>query len=1023
MRRQKLFSIAPETPFLARLVSATLDGTLLSDWPHRGPFWLSDVTIIVPTLRARRALAEAFATQLGGVAFLPDIRTFGGQSEDEEPFLPPFDAPPLPAPMSPITRRLFLAQLVEKWVQINDTAFAQKGSGGFASPPSPAEILALADSLGRLIDDLNTEQVPAAALRDLLLPELTSLDLAQKWQDTLKFLDIALTAWPAKLDQRHQIDASAHRNHRLERQATALTTLFGARPVIAAGSTGSIPATAALLNAVSGLERGVLVLPGLDTMLTPDAHAALCDAKNALHGHPQYGLAQLLRRLRSRPDAVTELSVSAAPRTLLVRHALAPAPATASWVADRATLGAKKMRAATAGLSILAARTQEEQARAIALAARAALAQEKSVGIVTPDRDLARRLRAELARYQITIHDSAGTPLFQSRMGRLARQALAVASSNFAPIDLVALLRNRHVVLGRDRAQIAQATDMIEMALLRGQHPAAGLAGLRRALVSNVEGTSQHVVRRLDQTDATDLSQFLMTFETAFAPLAALMEKPAFFPGQLAEALGVVLETLRRPEADGPPAVEGEEEFARWADELKAEATGPRLAARGLDAALAGLMAGVNVAETRPGHPGVAIWGRLEARLQSPDLMILAGLNEGIWPEAADPGPWMSRGMRIAVGLEPPERQHGLAAHDFEIAVGNENTILAYAKRQGTSPATPSRLLQRLEAFVGHEIAAQMRARANIWLDGARAIDAAGPSKPALRPTPKPAAALRPRRLSFTEIETLFRSPYDLYAKHVLGLRKLDALGEEPGARERGNIIHTIFGRFIAQGGDPLAASAQGELEALADEEFALLEAVPERRDIWLRRFGTLARDYLGFERKRTGVLARHAETRGLWAFDIAGQPFTLHGRADRVDQMGDGSLQLFDFKTGTVPTSTEMRQMLAPQLPLEAALAAAVGFEGVPAAPPGLLAYLKIGSGPSPFEQKPFALGEHVDAAALADAMLRRTQTQIEVLLLGDTHPMMPAIFPKSGQRFRGDYDHLSRLEEWTMIEGEDAP
>ena len=101
MSRRGLYTIAPHAPFLPTLVDRVLDGTLLGGWDRSGPFWLSDTTIILPTRRARLTLAELFAARLGGAALLPDIRTFGGESGEEEPFLPPADAPVPAAAVTP----------------------------------------------------------------------------------------------------------------------------------------------------------------------------------------------------------------------------------------------------------------------------------------------------------------------------------------------------------------------------------------------------------------------------------------------------------------------------------------------------------------------------------------------------------------------------------------------------------------------------------------------------------------------------------------------------------------------------------------------------------------------------------------------------------------------------------------------------------------------------------------------------------------------------------------------------------
>lgn len=281
-----LFSIAPHARFIATLADRVIDGTLLGGADQTSPFWLTDVTIVLPTRRAKQALADEFARR--GHALLPDIRTFGGEVEDEEPFLPPFDAPvPLPAAAA-LERRLVLSNLVDQW------ANSPAGQRAFSSPPTAGEILSMAESLGVLIDDLHTEERGAAEIR-AIVPEIEA-NLGEYWQQTLTFLDIALTYWPLRLDASGQADTAALRGQRLDRQAEAARLVYGDRPVIAAGSTGSIAATARLLAAINALPRGAVVLPGLDCAMTPADHAALLDPANNPHGHPQYSRLWLCHR-------------------------------------------------------------------------------------------------------------------------------------------------------------------------------------------------------------------------------------------------------------------------------------------------------------------------------------------------------------------------------------------------------------------------------------------------------------------------------------------------------------------------------------------------------------------------------------------------------------------------------------------------------------------------------------------------------------------------------------------------------
>lgn len=996
MGRQTLYSIPPDARFLEVLARSVLDGTLIGDWPRTGAFWLADATIILPTRRARLALAETFLRLAGRGLLLPDIHSLGEEDEELEPFLPPVDDPPLPAPMGTRERQLAIARLVDAWAR------TPGGREVLASPPNPAEILALAASLGELIDDLATAGVPFANLR-ALPPE----DVAANWQHTLGFLDIAFSYWPQRLAARGLVDRAEARDRRLRLQAAAAPRLYGERPVIVAGSTGTIPATADLIAAILALPRGALVLPGLDTTLTPAEHEHLLDERANPHGHPQFTMARLLRRLNTTPGAVTEIGGSGGARTALVRAALSPAPASASWVEQHARID---LAAATEGLTIIAAHTADEQARAVAVCARAGLADGKTVGIVTPDRNLGRRIGAELRRFGVIVDDPAGIPLHQSPAGRVARQLLAVAVNRFAPVDLVALLRNPAVSLGMSRRDVQRLTDRMELCLLRGHRLKPGIEGLRHAFETNITAERGPKLSLSEQGEAEVLLEHL---HRALAPLLSLSGGPV----TAAALAGAIVIAFSAATADNRPT--GTEELLRWETDLAGHhEAGPPLDPVGLDGVLRALMEGESVRSRTPAREDIALWGQLEARLMNRDLIILAGLNEEVWPRVADPGPWLSRGMRLALGLAPPEWRQGQAAHDFEMAVGNTRAVIAFSERIGTAPALPSRLVQRLEALLGEGARDRLRARGRHWIDQARALDASPAARPAPRPAPRPAAGERPKALSVTEIETLFRSPYDVYARHVLKLTRLAPLGEEPDARERGVMVHEVFARFVAEGLDPRSPDALARLRAFAESAFAGLDAVPERRAIWLRRFETAAAQFLDFERQRSeGIVSRHAEIEGKWHLPIG---FTLTGRADRIDIRHDGTADLIDFKTGSLPSAADMQNLLAPQLPLEAAMLEAGAFRGLPAARTQGLTFIKIGLGPSAFVPTRYRVETSIMDAA--SEVAHRLNRLVAALLLDDSVPMTSQILPHERRRYRGEYDHLARFDEWAINEGDES-
>ena len=1001
-----VFSIAPSTPFLPCLASAVMDGTVLGGWERTGPFWLSDVTIILPTQRAKRALIDAFARRSDFSGLLPDIRTFGGEEADEEPFLPPFDAPPVKKKASGLMRRLTLSQLVAHW------AHSERGRLAFSTPPTAAEIFSMAESLGRVIDDLLIEERSPADLR--AIGQDMAQDLGEYWQQTLDFLDIALTLWPQILTDLNLGDAAALRGERLDRQALAAPHLYGARPVIAAGSTGSIPATARLLKAITALPRGVVVLPGLDMAMGADTLADLRRPDQNPHGHPQYGLANLLQVLDIPMDAVTELCPAPHPRTALVNHALALTGDTALWASQRPAPSV--LDAALAGMSIIAARNEDEEARAIAIAARDALEHGKSVGIVTPDRNLARRIAAELKRFAIHVDDAAGAPLFHAPAGRLARQVLSLVVNAIAPVDLMALLRNRAVSLGGERDTVSAAADWLDLRLLRGQRPGPGFAGLRHLLAARRVDDPKSRRRPLAADEAEAIAALFDRLDAALAPLVAVLAQEKMDAAQLAAALYHCVEAV----SAGAP-LQGRDELAAWAAEMShLSGHGHRFGPFGLDEVLFALMTGFEVRNHEERREDIAIWGQLEARLMSPDLLILGALNEDKWPGPADPGPWLSRGMRLAAGLEPPERMQGLAAHDFAQALGNKEVIIAYADRIGSSPALPSRLVQRLDAFIGAPHADMLRDRGVRWRREARALDMVPEVKPAPRPTPNPPLVPRLDKLSVTEVETLMRSPYDLYAKHILKLRPLDALGEDPDARERGTIIHAIFARFVNEGHDVGALDALDILMTIANEEFAGLDMIGERRDIWLRRFATAAEQFLSFERARNpAVKRRHAEIRGEWHLPL-GDGFRITVEADRVDELADGTLEILDFKTGSPPSPAAMKAFEAPQLPLEALMAKAGAMKTIAPASSSALTYIKIGLGPEAFKPSAFAVADDGDVMAAAEEVWRRMQGHIDFFLLRQT-PLPSQLLPLKTQRFAGPYDHLARRAEWIAVDAED--
>ncbi len=353
------------------------------------------------------------------------------------------------------------------------------------------------------------------------------------------------------------------------------------------------------------------------------------------------------------------------------------------------------------------------------------------------------------------------------------------------------------------------------------------------------------------------------------------------------------------------------------------------------------------VREAVQSHPGIMIWGTLEARVQGADLVILGGLNDGTWPQLPAPDPWLNRQMRRDAGLLLPERQIGLSAHDYQQAVGAPRVVLTRSVRDGEAETVPSRWLNRLTNLMGGlpegaPALAAMRARGAQWLDLAARLDRVPEVPRANRPAPRPPVSARPAELAVTGIVRLIRDPYAIYARHILRLFPLDPLHPMPDARLRGSVLHSIFERFVTERRAESLPEARARLLATADQVMAGEIPWPTARRLWRARLDRAADWFLAAEQARDGSPVT-LEDKG--AVTLPGG-FTLTARPDRIDVMQDGRLHIIDYKTGAPPTKKAQAQF-EKQLLLEATMAAYDGFKAVKGRDCARITYIGLGASP----------------------------------------------------------------------------
>jgi len=983
-----LYTIAPHVSFVDALARGLLARA------GDDPLALARTTILLPTRRACRALREAFLRAGGGRALLlPAMRPLGDLDGDDmdlaggDEALAGGAALDLAPTMAPLHRQLLLARLIAKWGRARGESL------------SADQAVRLAEELARLLDQTETEGLSLDRL-DGLVPA----DYATHWQQTLTFLRIVTEQWPEIQAALGYMGAAARRRRATEARAAAWRRTPPRDPIVAAGSTGSIPATATLLGVIARLPTGLVVLPGLDL----DCDDAQWTAIGEDPAHPQHGLAALLARLEVPRAAVRPWPEGGADsdttgRARLVNAALAPAAATATWRALADTMNQADLARALAGVRRIDCPGPGEEATAIALVLRAALEREgRRAALVTPDRGLARRVAAMLGRWDVAVDDSAGVPLDQTPPGMFLRLTAEMMAEKLAPLALLAALKHPLAAGGRTLGDFRAHVRALERAVLRGPRPAPGFAGLERALRAGRDKRD-----RDPRAWLKSLKGMAAPFAKALRgtrPLAEIVTAHAAF----AEALAASAE---EPGATRLWAGDAGTAAAAFIAELAAAPDAPATAGRDYPAVLAALMSGHVVRPRFGRHPRLAIWGPLEARLQHTDVLVLGGLNEGTWPAEVDPGPWLSRPMRADFGLPPPERRIGLAAHDFTQAFCAPQVTLTRATRVDGAPTIPSRWLVRLDALArAIDPNRAPREDASPWLAWAAALDEPAASQSVPAPAPTPPAAARPRKLSITKIETWMRDPYGLYAREILDLRALDPIDADPGAAAFGTLVHAALERFVKAYAKALPDDAAEALIRIGAQVFEEHAVPPGVWAFWWPRFRRIAGWFASVERARRADLARSfVECGGGLALEAPGGAFTLTAKADRIDVLRDGRLAIIDYKTGAVPSGTSVRLGFSPQLPLEAAIAQAGGFAGVPAADVAALEYWRLTGGTPPGECKPV---KAADVSALAEEA-RQGLAALVARFDDPTTPYRPYPRPKWAPRY-SDYEHLARVKEW---------
>jgi ATP-dependent helicase/nuclease subunit B len=888
MRDTPLFNIEAHHPFLRSLALGL---------QQRFGSSLASVTILLPTRRAVRDLKSVLLEQSPASAtLLPQIRTLGDIEDEDLKWLLALNGQDSPKFLSAIPpaidtqkRQLILTHLIRS----KDPHLAWQSCYD------------LAGELARWLDQTYTEDLDFSNLQNLV-PD----HLSKNWQHTLKFLDLLTEFWPKILEEQGEIDPADRRNRLMKLLAQLWQTHPPEHPIIAAGSTASIPATANLLEVILSLPQGFVVLPGLDANIDADQWDRIDET------HPQFTMKAFLKRVKMKPDQVrnwdqTTALKSSEDRAQLARYLFYPAADIHAWPTQKT----KELEISLQGIEIIEASTLHEEASYISLVLRHALEKETQTAcLITPDRTLARLVASSLKRWNITADDSAGTKLLDTAQGQFFFALVRMFEKKFEPAQILHFLKHPFL-----EDQISSSSLLLfEKYFCRRENLMLDTSILRQNL-ENRNQADQEVLRPLidwldnkilnpyhrghGQTRFEDhVSLFLQIAEACVGTTAKI------WSGAIGEFLYRFFNTLYTQ--------------SHWIDSQSCLDSWQKM------------MVILGQQDIRLGvatHPRLRILGQIESRHADADITILAGLNEGSWPEGLSYDPWMSQKMRQDFGLPLHEKSIGLAAQDFLHGLMSPRVVLSRSLKQNGTNTIPSRWLERLRALCQ---SAQLQYPSEI-----SEVNYYPFLNQSLRtgfiysePSVSVSKNYKPQRLSATTIEKFIANPYRFYTEKILKLSLEDELGCNEDLLDRGQFLHALFQDFI----DATREKNQLDDTDLSDLKYRahlLLDDFKSNESFWQfwsHQLDQICEHFFSEEQKLRAQGLKNKEVETSYSLDIttANHAVTLQAKLDRMDLDTLGQVHIIDYKTSG---SFEKKQILngeKSQLLIEALLLSEKDFK-----------------------------------------------------------------------------------------------
>lgn len=943
------------------------------------PERLSEILFLMPSQRACRNLKEAFVRQNGRLpTILPQIKAIC-DTQDDEIYLSNnkdllFKVDP---EVSPVYRTLVFTKMImqtpDKW-----------GLGNI----STAQAYALAENLSSLIDLTYENDLSFENIKNIVCEEY-----AEHWQEILKLLSLITFHWPNILREKKCIDKTKRSIDLLREQLKIWKNTPPPNKIIVAGTTAGFPVIKELVKTVSELDKGEVYLYGLDTYLSESSWEKIDE------NHPQFELKELLDYLqKKRHDIIPVDDFKITAKQRLISEIMRPASTTSQW---QKIINNKFNQSDFDYLKLINCDDMRQEAFTIALIMREVLeTPEKTVALVTTDRNLSRRVVSELKRWNILADDSSGKPLHLSPIGIYFRLIINVLEQNFSKISLLALLKHPFT-------KCAMSPDKYKIMIYHIER----------------KWRNDKTAQPLNEEEENLLSYIYTTLKTLndiyFSPFlnfAQMFEEHLKVAEKLADTDLKTGDKIIWRKEDGICMAEF---VAKFYDQCSILGNIP---SNDYSKLFTMLLSSQTIRSRFGQHPRVKILGPIEARLQDFDVTIIGEANEGKWPQPPQADMWMSRPMKREFGMPVPERSIGIAAADFAHLLAGKKVYITRAEKDDGAPTGKSRWLLRLETVMAANYAdtppKELKNAYSFIYDAkyakwARDLERADIRQIAenkiLPPSPKPPVYARPRKMSAGKFSDWLNDPYTIYARYILQLYPLDRLDKPCQASDYGNLIHDILLEFNSKYpcAYPPKQQAITELHEISQRIMIERKIPPETIAFWKPAISS-AIDWIvqQEENHRRNIDVIYNEISGKTDYTSSVGKFIIEARADRLEKNIDGSLSVIDYKTGSTPGEKAVIQGYAPQLPIEALIAQNDGFPNIKANQINTMSYWKIG-------EKVIELNKEKSKQSIENAF-SKIKNLIEDFDNEDT-PYYSHPTPVRGSANK-DYEHLSRYLEWSV-------